>query len=148
MLEDINVLINKLDWNTPIDSQKEAINKLLSIDNNDVGLLIQPMEQKYWDNSAKVLKKIGYPRNKLAIPGLLEWLQDLNWPGAQTAMETLQKVEVFELLPYLETAIQKAVEENDDMWIMALKELAINRMSIKASDFKNGDLYKIVEQFE
>ncbi|EKQ50588.1 MULTISPECIES: DUF5071 domain-containing protein [unclassified Clostridium] len=146
MKKGINMLINKLDCNAPINSQKDAIEQLLKIDDEYVTLLVQPQEKKYWENSARVLKSIGFPRNKLAIPGLLQWLQDLNWPGAMIAMETLQNVEVHVMLPYLETAVQIAVEENDDMWIMALKELATSRMSIKASDFKNQELYKILEQ--
>lgn len=29
-------------------------------------------------------------RNRYAIKGLLEWLQDINWPGAFIAMERLK----------------------------------------------------------
>lgn len=148
MLEDINILIRKLDWSIPINSQQDAIKQLLSIDEEDVVLLVQPMEKKHLENSAKVLQMMGYPRNKLAIPGMIKWLKDLNWPGAVTAMETLQSIEISEVLPHLEIAIEIAIEENDDMWIMALKELAINRMYVKASDFKNNELYEILEQFE
>jgi hypothetical protein len=146
--ENVNMLISKLDWNTQIDCQQNAIEQLQQINDKYVMLLVQPMEKKYWENSAKILNSIGYPRNKLAIPGLLKWLQDLNWPGALIAMETLQNIDIRVLLPHLERAIQISIEENDHMWIMSLKELAVSRMSMKASDFENQELYKILESLE
>lgn len=148
MSEKIKDLIRKLDCNGPIEVQKDTIEKLIEISDEYAPLLVQPMGKMYWENAAEVLKAIGYPRNKLAVGGLFEWLRDLNWPGAFTAMESIESIEIKTLIPYLENAIKKAAEENDEMWIMALKELAINRLTIKSSDFENPELYKTLEQSE
>lgn len=148
MNKDISKLIRELDCNGLIDSQKNAIERLINIDDKYVTMLIQPLEKNYWENSAKVLKEIGYPRNKLAIPGLLNWLKDLNWPGAWTAIETLQNIDFSILLPYLEDTIKNAMDDNDELWIMALKELVVNRLMVKTTDFKNESLYTILIQSE
>lgn len=148
MKDNVMKLINKLDCNGDIDSQEDAIKQLTQIDDEFVLLLVQPMDKKYWENSAKVLKAIGYPKNKNAISGLFHWLKDLNWPGAWTAFETLQSIELTVLIPYLESAVICAIEENDEMWIMALKELAIHRLRLKPSDFKNQELYNVLDQSE
>jgi hypothetical protein len=55
--------------------------------------LIQFGSKALWENEAGILKNIGYPKNKYTIPGLLEWLQDLNWPGALISMEALIAIE-------------------------------------------------------
>lgn len=83
MLEDIQKLIEDLSWDNPKDVVDKAINQLLKIDDEQVTLLLQPVNKSCWENAAKVLQMIGYPRNKLALPGLIEWLRDMNWPGAQ-----------------------------------------------------------------
>lgn len=56
MSKDINILISKLNWDTPINSRQDAIAQLLKIDDEHVMLLLQPMEKNHWENSAKVLK--------------------------------------------------------------------------------------------
>lgn len=133
--EEINSLISNLKWDNSTEVQQEAIEKLIQIDEKYIGLLIQPIDKKHWENAALVLKKIGYPRNKLAIPGLLEWLKDLNWPGAWTVLETLQSIDIEVLLPHIKNAINEATEKNDEMWLMALKELVINRLGITKPEF-------------
>jgi hypothetical protein len=58
----IDVLIKKLNWDNPVEIQEEAIKKLTKIDILDLTVLLQPVFGKnYWENSAKVLFKIGYP---------------------------------------------------------------------------------------
>jgi len=148
MKDDVMKLISKLDCNGDIYAQEDAIKQLTQIDDKFVSLLVQPMDKKYWENSAKVLKAIGYPKNKDAISGLFQWLKDLNWPGAWTAMETLQSIELTALHLHLESAVKCAIEENDEMWIMALKELAIRRLRLKPSDFKNQEFYNVLDQSE
>ena len=50
----------------------------------DLKCFIQPDGCKQcWENCAAILINVGYPRNECVIDGMFEWLQDLNWPGAQ-----------------------------------------------------------------
>ena len=46
-------------------------------------------------------------------------------------MEALQNIDVLSLIPYIEVALKKALNDKDEMWIMAIKELVINRLDVK-----------------
>ncbi|WP_312648924.1 DUF5071 domain-containing protein [Aminipila sp.] len=144
MKQDIDTLLQKLSWDKDTNIQQKAVKELIEIDEKDIFKLIQPKDKNHWDNAALVLKQIGYPRNKSAIPGLIEWLQDMNWPGAWTALETLQAIDIPILIPYIENALKKALQEDDEMWLMGLKELVINRLRVAPTDFTNLELYKMV----
>lgn len=112
IMEDIYLLIKKIDWNNPEYEINEAFNKLILIPDDDLSLLIMPMMDKMcWYNSARVLKEIGFPRVKNVIPELLVWLQDMNWPGAEI---------IAELLLSADNGVIKHVKEilltDDDIW--------------------------------
>ncbi len=143
-MECINELIAELSWDNSLEVQEEAIEKLLKIDEEYVTMLLQPYDKKYWENSAKVLKALDYPQNSRAIPGMFRWLRDMNWPGAWIIMEVLQNIDKKIILPYLEDAIIIAKKEDDDMWIMALRELALNRLRVKSSELKNPEIIRIL----
>lgn len=140
-------LIKALKWDVNEDEQKIAFDKLAYIEPELVEVLLQPINKDYWENAAKVLKLIGYPRNKLAIPGLLEWLQDMNWPGAIEAKEALMEVEKNILIPYIEKALLNAKEQDDTVWIAWIKELIIE-LHITEQDFSDIQNYKILELAE
>lgn len=82
-MEDNQALIQKLDWDTSEGEQAEAIQKLQDIQDAELHLLLQPLGKEYWDGAAEVIVKLGYPRVKPILPGLLEWIQDTNWPGSR-----------------------------------------------------------------
>lgn len=85
---------------------------------------IQPGDDKSrWENAARVLKDIGSSSINREIPKLLEWLADLNWPGAMTVMELLATVDLEVLVPYVTEAREKAAREADEMWLDALDQL-------------------------
>lgn len=120
----IDTLISQLDWNLSVDVQQKAIVELTRvITEEDIEKLIQPLGKQYWENSAKVIKQIGYPKNKKIIAGLLRWLQDMNWPGASICLECLQDIDVQILYPFVENAIKDASNNNDAMWLQVLKQL-------------------------
>jgi hypothetical protein len=138
-------LINDLSWDMPDDIQKDAIKSLLQIPEEEVPILTRISEKKCWENAAIVLKEIGYPRNKLALPGLIEWLQDMNWPGSTTAADTLRKIDIKILVPYIEEALLKAFKEEDYIWMTNIKELVINKLKLKKSDFDKRELYELLK---
>ena len=47
--------------------------------------------------------------------------------------------------PHIKIAIKEATEEDDEMWLMAIKELVINRLGITKPESKKDELYKIFE---
>jgi hypothetical protein len=139
----INELLDNLSWTNPQKIQQEAINKLISLDNIDVLRLLQPGDKSCWENSAKIIKEIGYPRISIAIPGLLEWIKDLNWPGASIIMEVLENIESGVLIPYIENGLKKANDEKDSVWIFWIRELIL-RKKIEKTDFRQKDVYEIL----
>jgi len=87
---DINKIYQMLYWDTPEDVQLEGIK--LAKEMSDLTPLILPLyegSQSIWDNCAKALSELSDDRLEKYLPLLLEWLQDLNWPGALTILERL-----------------------------------------------------------
>lgn len=133
-------LLLSLSWNLPLNIQQEAIYKIASIIDLDPKELLQPGDKEYWENAAKVLLQMGYPRVKEAIPGLLVWLQDINWPGSRIVMKLLETVPKDEFILYLEEAVEKALDENDEMWIENLAYF-LEQLDLKDNNFRSKKVY-------
>lgn len=134
-----NIFIN-LNWNLPLDLQEKAINEIALIDNLNPKILIQPLDKEYWENAAKVLYKMGYPRIEKAIPGLFAWLQDMNWPGVTIVIEILKSLPKDILVKYLEYAVEEALSGNDEIWLANLAAF-LSELNIKKDDFKVKEVY-------
>lgn len=119
-MNNIKELIRDLDWRKPEEVQITAMKKLECLDDLNLALLAHQSNDlchKYcWENAAKVLKNIGYPRIKSVLPYLMEWFQDINWPGVMTIVEILRNIEPLELLPFIEDAAHKAILDKDETW--------------------------------
>jgi hypothetical protein len=136
-------LVENLDWSLPKEIQQNAMDQLIKIDPNKCDLLMQEMMKPTWHNSTLVIKEIGYPLNKKAIPTLLFLLQDLNWPGVKTAFEILQAVDKSYLVPLLEQNIEEAFNEEDYMWLGGIKYFVISS-KIMRNDFQNPGIYDLL----
>ncbi len=139
-VEKILELIEKLHWDTPQKVQEQAMKELTHMDDKYIYLLIFPnIGSDCWANAALVLKKIAYPRIKLVIPYLLEWLEDMNWPGALTIFELLLTVETKVLIPHIELLVSMSpnyyIEDNYGL------ERFIGKKNLKRDDFIQKDLY-------
>lgn len=75
------------------DDQLQGIKLAKNLD--DLSLLVLPYangESKgLWENCARALYEISDERLEKHLPSLLEWLQDLNWPGALIILDRLKK---------------------------------------------------------
>lgn len=101
-----------------------AVDQLLDLDAGHLHLLLRSsLGTDYWAIAAQMLRRIGYPRVRGIIPDLLEWLQDMNWPGAQDIFGLLLSVDDDTLLANLKLALIKAKDENDEVWIWYLRTL-------------------------
>lgn len=89
----IDYIMSLLDWNKSIAEQAEGIKMAESIEN--INVFLQPCNKNYnknvWDNCAKILSERTDEELSPYIFELLEWLQDLNWPGAFCILDRLQK---------------------------------------------------------
>lgn len=128
-----NILKN-LSWNTSIKEQNIAINEIASMNNINLNELLQPMDKEYWENAAKVLSIIGYPRIEVVIQGLFRWLQDLNWPGAMIVMDLIKTIPRNVVIPYIESSAIEALNTNDEVWLCNMSTF-IKYFKIKEDDF-------------
>ena len=129
---DINEIYKKLIWHSRFGEQLQGIELAKEID--DLSLLILPCangESKgLWENCARALYVMSDDRLEPYLPSLLEWLQDLNWPGALIIMDRLKVFSGRKLKKSFIETYNYAVELNNDeglIWLDYLSELLDNQ---------------------
>lgn len=134
MAEEIVEEIAGLDWKHPEEVQAASRMSVASRLGDDLSpLMMQNLQKTQWENAAEVLKNVEISKVVPFVPELLEWLKDINWPGAQKVFEIILKVHAQELLPHLDVAIAKAREETDKVW-QATLVLLRQQMNERTSD--------------
>ena len=130
-MNNINEIYKLLNWQSSVDEQVKGIRLARNLD--DLSLLILPYangESKgLWENCAKALSEISDDRLEKYLPSLLEWLQDLNWPGALIILDRLKVFNGKKLKkPYIErvTYASNLNSEEEQMWLDYLSELLDN----------------------
>lgn len=120
-----NELLCTLDWSMPNDVQKVGI--ALAKEETNIWMFIQPMNENYnksvWENCAKVLKGKS---DELLLPyliPLIEWLQDLTWPGAEAIFERLSTIPAATLSGPISYSVMRAVEHDDLVWLSNISML-------------------------
>jgi len=126
-----------LDWHNPLDVQRRGIELAKSID--DISEFIFPQQPNYnknvWESCAKILNDKSDAELSTHLEKLLEWIQDLNWPGAIIILVRLKRFsEMSALVPAVARAVKKAIapkdpiwlEEQDEIWLRSLAQLLVN----------------------
>ena len=126
MTVDIDTLYEMLDENQPIEVQEDAIREARKI--KSLSVFMQPVEYKLsWKNCAKVIcEKTDKELNSYKYE-MLEWLQDLNWPGAFLIMERLEKMNPQLLLNATIYAVKQALLLKDNEWLTYMSYLLKNK---------------------
>lgn len=125
---DINEIMDMLDWNNETKIQEEG--RKLAEGVKCLKIFIQPGDKQYcknvWENCALILSKKTDELLQPYIYELLDWLQDLNWPGADIILERLQHFQNYESLAWaLQEKVRLAQWNEDDIWIMNMAQLLI-----------------------
>lgn len=143
-MESIEDLIKALDWDNPEYVTYKAMRELLNVNEEEAILLANQSNdlcrKPCWHNAAIILKEIGYPRNRLTLPYLMIWFQDVNWPGVSTIVELLKEIDEEILIPHIKCAMEKALIDNDECWAFGILWL-LSGLNISNSNFKENDLY-------
>lgn len=143
-MENIKKLIKDLDWNKPEDITHRAMKELLKVNEEEAILLADQSNyicsKCYWYNAAIILKEIGYPKNRLTLPYLMIWFQDVNWPGVPQIIELLRDIDIEILIPHIKYAMEKALKEEDDFWAFGILRL-LDELDIPSSNFKENDIF-------
>ncbi len=123
-------LINHLHWNLSQEIQENAIEELSKLSVKEIRYLIQPKEKAYWHNAAIVIQNI-LKRNQISNQEekeilflMMQWTQDLNWPGVNIIVDTLKILEVDLVKEMIQESFKVAIEENDECWMDSLESIA------------------------
>lgn len=104
--------------------KNEIFDILENLEENEYKYLIFPKvdierpTKVHWRYGAQVIVRIGYPRIKSIMNLLLEFFQDLNWPGAGEVYEYLTNIDKELLIPHIEVTLVEA--EADSSWLYFL----------------------------
>lgn len=127
-MDDIQEIYRMLNWEEPEEIRTKGI--CLAKEIEDLSLLIlPPAAPSVWECCARILSE----KNDLALAPylarLLDWLRDLNWPGASIILDRLKKFPGEQLKePFIAQLAQAKSLDNDEgqMWLDYLSELLDN----------------------
>lgn len=122
----IDYIMDLLDWNNSIEKQEQGI--ALAKDVKCINVFLQPCSKNYnknvWDNCAKILSARSNEELSPYMIELMEWLQDMNWPGAFCIFDRLKGMVNEQLFQYSYTICLKCARALDDeTWESNLKML-------------------------
>ena len=118
-MNEIEEILDMLDWNKTQEVQKGGIAFAQKIE--DIGSFIQPLTPQYnknvWENCAIIIAQRSDEVIKPYLIELLEWLQDMNWPGAFCILTRLSNYrDKSSLINAINICIAKANRCNDKEW--------------------------------
>ncbi|MCG3088241.1 hypothetical protein [Sporosarcina cyprini] len=143
--DQITYYVYNLNWHLPQEIQNEAMEMLSHLPPEKVGMLLPTYGKECWENAVHLLKEMGYPRNKEALPKLAGLLQDRNWPGALEAIQLFEELGTTISVPHIEKECEKAAEAHDGDWLEHLY-FAVEQLGIDAHDFRNPVLYETMKK--
>lgn len=122
----IDYIMDLLDWNNSMEKQEQGI--ALAKDVKCINVFLQPVSRYYgknvWDNCAKILSARSNEELSPYMIELMEWLQDMNWPGAFCIFDRLKGMVNEQLFQYSYTICLKCARALDDeTWESNLKML-------------------------
>ena len=123
---DIDYIMGLLDWNKSIADQAEGIKMAENIEN--INVFLQPCSKNYnknvWDNCAKILSARSNEELSPYMIELMEWLQDMNWPGAFCIFDRLKEMVNEQLFQHSYTICLKYAQAlEDEVWENILRML-------------------------
>jgi hypothetical protein len=122
MKDSIRSKLQALDWSNSTSVQLNAIHTIAEDDTFDPTLLLQDsIPKECWGNASIIFAKWGSPRIDVIIPGLLKWLQDINWPGALEILVLLYDLPEEKTAKPLQDAIVEARRTSDEGWLEFLE---------------------------
>ena len=93
---------------------------------------IQPIvagrnSKSVWEPCAKVIALKSDEELDDYMYLLLEWLQDMNWPGAEIIFDRLYQIPVSKIQEHIAFSIHRAKRDQDESWLDTLEALKEHR---------------------
>ncbi len=118
-MANIDQVFRMLSWDSDEETQLEGIREAKKIE--CLSVLFQPIESKsVWENCAKVLASKSDDELKLYIFRMFQWLQDMNWPGAEIIYRRLLEMPTEMLAWRFQRSLADAIALKDNPWISCL----------------------------
>ena len=120
-------LYGMLDCENNEKTQKQA--RALASELKMLSPLFQPIENKgVWENCAIVIAEKSDETLENYLFLLLEWLQDMNWPGAFVILKRLKQYQKVERLTLsVSYSVKKAIASDDSIWLSNIADLLDNQ---------------------
>ena len=127
-MKSVDEIYEMLNWRSHFGVQLRGIKLAKKLD--DISTLIQPKADiSVWENCARVLYELSDERLEPYLLSLLEWIEDLNWPGALIILDRLRVFSGEKLKdPFLKFVDDNIKLNNEKglMWLDYLSELLDN----------------------
>ena len=127
-MSNIQTIYQMLNWENTNEIQAEGLSLARKIE--DLSLLIlPPAAPSVWECCAQVLSEKTDTVLEPYLGSILEWLQDLNWPGALTILDRLKLFSGRKLAkPFIDCFTYARNQNNEEgmMWLDYLSELLDN----------------------
>ena len=124
-MKSIDDILDMLDWNNTLTIQETG--RKLAKKIKCINVFLQPgppYGKRVWDNCALILADRSDVELKPYVHELLEWLIDMNWPGAYCILDRLKQYKDKEWLHYtLNVCIKEAKAMGENIWLNNLMEI-------------------------
>lgn len=122
----IDQIFEMLSWDNEEKIQAKGIEEAKKI--KHLSVLIQPIESKaIWENCAKVLASKNDQELAGYLIDLFEWLQDMNWPGAEIIYERLKMMPKENIKTCYDICLSIAERTEDLVWKKVLVDFYNDR---------------------
>lgn len=126
ILVDIDYIMDLLDWNNSMEKQEQGVKLAKNV--KCINVFLQPGNRYYgknvWENCAKILSARSNEELSPYLIELMEWLQDMNWPGAFCILNRLKGMVNEQLFQHSYTICLKYAQALDDeVWESNLRML-------------------------
>lgn len=139
---DLMEIMEMLDWNKPAEIQSEGV--ALARNYGTLTPFFQPLTPEYnknvWGNCALVLAESSDEDLVPYLVKLFEWLQDMNWPGAENIFNRLLEMPVDMLRGVFQFSLKQAKLNDDFLWEQGLLYFQEEYLERHPNSVLNGDL--------
>lgn len=122
-----------INCNNSLEKQKIGIKNASKISN--LNYFIQPITEFYskniWENCAIIVFNREDDEIKKYIKPLLEWLQDMCWPGSDIILNRLKKIKYEDIENDIINIIEQATINNEWQWIENIAKINMENTTIK-----------------
>lgn len=136
-MKQIEEIMKKIDWNSSSEDKNKGIKLAKKVKNLD--FFMQPCSEHYnknvWEGCAIIISNRNDEELKPYIEKMLDWLQDMNWPGYKIIFDRMCNMKANILIEEYNKCVEKALKNKDYNWLTYLAGL-----------LKNKELHNIIDK--